>query len=86
MLGQVGGDDEGKEFLKFLGDNGVDTSCILVKEDACTGQAYILSIDGDNSIVIVGGSNQQQNSIDLDPRWKEAISSADILMLQREVP
>lgn len=70
MLGQVGDDDEGKAFLKFLDKNGVDTSCILVKEDACTGQAYILSVQGDNSIVIVGGSNQEQNLIDLDDRWK----------------
>ena len=59
MLGQVGDDSEGKAFLKFLDENGVDVSCIVVKDDACTGQAYILSVNKDNSIVIVGGSNQQ---------------------------
>jgi ribokinase len=59
MLGQVGNDEEGRAFIKYLQENGVDYSGILTKEDACTGTAYILSLteSGDNSILIVGGSN-----------------------------
>ena len=58
MLGQVGDDEYGRLYIDFLNENGIDTSCIIVNDDAPTGQAYIMSQrDGDNSIVIVGGSN-----------------------------
>lgn len=52
-----------------------------------TGQAYILSLkeSGDNSIVIVGGTNQATMG-DLDESWRKAIAEAEILLLQREVP
>lgn len=60
MLGQIGDDAEGKAFLDYMKENGIDSSGIITKDDACTGQAYILSLTetADNSIVIIGGSNQ----------------------------
>ena len=70
-------------------ENGVDHSGILTQEDSCTGQAYILSLTetADNSIVIVGGSNQNYvNKTVICDKWKEAIRTAEILMLQREIP
>jgi len=59
MLGQIGSDEEGQAFIKYMEENGVDHSGIITQEDSCTGQAYILSLTetADNSIVIVGGSN-----------------------------
>lgn len=59
MLGQVGGDKEGTAIVEFLQENGVDVSTIIKHEDAVTGQAFIFSLKetGDNSIVIVGGTN-----------------------------
>ena len=89
MLGQIGDDDEGKAFIKYLEENGIDHSGIITQKDACTGQAYILSQreTGDNSIVIVGGSNQKYQQVEeLNPVWQQAIAGADILMLQREIP
>lgn len=89
MLGQIGDDDEGRAFIKYLEENGIDHSGIITQEEACTGQAYILSQrdTGDNSIVIVGGSNQKYEQLkELNSVWKDAIASADILLLQREIP
>lgn len=62
MLGQVGSDDEGKAYLKYLEENGIDSTGIIVRDDVPTGQAYILSIDKDNSILIIGGSNTKYES------------------------
>ena len=40
--------------------NNVNTDGLLIDDEGCTGQAYILSLTetADNSIVIVGGANQ----------------------------
>lgn len=84
MLGQIGDDAEGKAFIEYLEENGIDRSGIITQEDSCTGQAYILSLKetADNSIVIVGGSNQKyEQKKELNPLWRDAIASADILML-----
>ena len=72
MLGQIGDDDEGRAFMKYLEENGIDHSGIIMTDDACTGQAYILSQreTGDNSIVIVGGSNQKyEQTKELNKVW-----------------
>ena len=84
MRGQIGDDAEGKAFIEYLEENGIDHSGIITQNDSCTGQAYILSLKetADNSIVIVGGSNQKyEQKAELNQVWKEAIAGADILML-----
>jgi ribokinase len=54
-------------------------------ENVATGQAYILSQNKDNSIIIVGGANQvYPDSISED--WAVAIASSSILLMQREIP
>ena len=47
-----------------------------------------MSKSGDNSIIIVGGANQNYDTENdqLDEQWKYAIRTSDILMLQREIP
>ena len=59
MLGQIGSDKEGQQFIDYLKENGIDNSGIISQQDSCTGQAIILSMlkSGDNSIIIVGGAN-----------------------------
>ena len=83
MLGQIGNDVEGSAFIKYLEDNKIDHSGVVTMSNSCTGQAYILSLDqkGDNSIVIVGGSNQDfiirknkgKKSYDLPQSWAQKI-------------
>ena len=57
MLGQVGKDSEGEAYVKYLQDNKIDASLVKVLDNVATGQAYILSQNKDNSIIIVGGAN-----------------------------
>ena len=58
-----------------------------VLEGIPTGVAFIMSqADGDNAIVINGGANMAYGDEELSQQWKESISTADVLLLQREVP
>ena len=59
MLGQLGTDNEGTQYMQYLVDNKIDNSLIVQKEGVPTGQAYILTANQDNSILIVGGANQE---------------------------
>lgn len=45
--------------MQYLVDNKIDNSLIVQKEGVPTGQAYILTANQDNSILIVGGANQE---------------------------
>lgn len=87
MLGQVGDDQEGTAMVNFLAENGVDVSTIIKHEDKVSGQGFVLSLKeaADNVCIIVGGTNQVTMG-DLEETWKKAIASADVLLLQREVP
>lgn len=50
-----------------------------------TGQAYIYGYpNGDNSIMLVGGANQGYSKV--PDSWVEAVKSADVVLMQREVP
>jgi ribokinase len=67
----------------------VGTTHVKLLEGKDTGQAYILSLkDGNNSIIIVGGTNSDYDPkmTELDPSWTEAIRKNKILLLQREIP
>ena len=88
MLGQIGGDNEGQEYIQYFKENNIDTSHILTKADSVTGQAFIMSMtaSGENSIVIVGGANQAFDSHDLPESWASVIESSDLLLMQREIP
>ena len=71
MLGQVGTDSEGKAYLVYLDEHKVLRKNIISREDVVTGQAYIFSLvqSGENSIIIVGGANQQYSD-GLPEQWK----------------
>jgi len=90
---------QGSSFVGVLGDNpyqkmledtmgyhNVDMSACEVAKNTPCGQAYIfLTPDGDNSIVIVNAANACWPS-ELTDKAKDKIKSADVVMLQREVP
>ncbi len=86
MAGRVGSDDFGQRLLQTLQHESID--CTFVTEDAAasTGTATIV-VDGsgDNSIIIVPGANGHLSSDDVE-RAADMIRSADVLVLQLEVP
>lgn len=85
MIGCVGNDSNGEFSLKNLQNMHVDTSCVERTDDVPTGVANIIVSEGDNSIIVVPGSNHKI-SIDIINKYKEVILSADIVLLQLEIP
>lgn len=59
MLAQLGNDEVGHSYVAHFKDNNVGTEHVKILDGQDSGQAYIMSLkNGNNAIVIVGGSNQ----------------------------
>lgn len=84
FIGAVGDDGFGTQLRETLQDAGVDTA-LLRSVDGPSGVAAItVSDDAENNIIVVPGANSSITSLteaDLD-----AISRADILLCQLEIP
>jgi ribokinase len=86
MVGRVGNDGFGKEPLRALETEGVDTSSIFVDDETSTGLAVICVDDAaENSIIVISGANMSLNDDDV-ARCKLLLSDAEVVMLQNEVP
>ncbi|MGQ9489677.1 MAG: ribokinase [Anaerolineae bacterium] len=85
MIGRVGADPFGDTLIAGLQADGVDTACVGRSTEA-TGVALItVSAAGENTIVIAPGANGSV-SPDTVMTYRDAIVSADALLLQLEVP
>lgn len=85
MIGRVGADPFGDTLIAGLQADGVDTACVGRSTEA-TGVALItVSTAGENTIVIAPGANGSV-SPDTVMTYRDAIISADALLLQLEVP
>lgn len=86
MIGKVGDDDHGELLLETLQNAHVDTSGVQVAAQDNTGMAFIhVSNDGENSIVLVPGTNSRLYPADIDSR-EELLRESDIVVLQLEIP
>ncbi|MGM0379728.1 MAG: ribokinase [Bacillota bacterium] len=84
MIGAVGKDTYGKVLKKQLKKSSV-LDKILVKEGP-TGRAMIMvNQNGDNSIVVIPGTNNKLNREDI-LKNKNDILKSDILLIQLEIP
>jgi ribokinase len=83
LVGAYGVDGFALTAISLLRADGVDLSACLAV-DKPTGVAFI-TVDphGENAIVVASGANARANAAQLDAR---GMSSADILLMQREVP
>ncbi|MCZ8522500.1 MULTISPECIES: ribokinase [Paenibacillus] len=84
MIGAAGSDRFGSEMLERLRREGIDVSGVL-KAEGATGTATILHTSEDNCIVVVPGANACCTAEHVE-RHKERIESADVLLVQLEVP
>lgn len=83
LIGRVGDDELGRRALASLE---VDTSGVSVDTDAPTGVALItVADDGENTVVTAGGANHRIGAVELQA-LRGALSQADILLIQLEVP
>lgn len=86
FIGQVGTDNGGEMMIKDLQDNGIDTTGIRENDQVGTGSAAILlDEDGQNSILVYGGANQQL-SVDDVAAAQQQIAAADFVIAQFETP
>ena len=86
MIGKIGNDRFGRNLIDSLKASRVDIEGVIVDEFNETGTAYV-TVDciGENTIVVVPGSNSCLSIKDIDEK-KEIICDSDIVILQMEIP
>jgi ribokinase len=86
MAGRVGDDMFGEQLIASLKKAGVDTHHITRDSDAPTGIAMIVVEEGgQNSIVVSSGANGRVSPMDVS-RAETMIRSANLILLQLEIP
>ncbi len=85
MIGCVGSDSNGEFSIINLKDMDVDTAHIERIDGVPTGVANIVVAEGDNSIIVVPGSNYEITKEIIDKN-KDVIQDADMVLIQLEIP
>jgi ribokinase len=85
MIGAVGADSFGNELLDALDADKIRRDSVKTVNGSFTGIASIYLSNGDNSIVVVPGANNQLFPDDID-QYDRYIQEADIVLLQLEIP
>lgn len=85
MIGCVGHDSNADFAINNLNNVNVSTDCIDIVQDVPTGVANIIVAEDDNSIIVISGANYEVNKDTID-KYKDIILSADIVLLQLEIP
>lgn len=87
LIGAVGDDEEGKEYLEMLDrEPGVDLGHLRTVEDTSTGTAFItLDQRGENTIVTASGANAELSSGFIQSS-EPKLRSCSALLAQLEVP
>jgi ribokinase len=84
LIGAVGADGHGAAALEQLAEYGVDTFMVATLEGTASGRALvILSEDGENEIIVIGGANQALEERALS---RDALRDAAVMVVQGEVP
>lgn len=88
FVGQVGEDANGKLIAGALSECGVGLEYVsVVKGSVPTGHAVVmLQADGQNSIIIVGGTNMSGWPENFGDEVLKVVTNAGIVLLQREIP
>lgn len=86
MIGCVGDDAFGRQYLENLRGQGVDTTFVRTDADRPTGMASIFVSDaGDNCIVVAPGANAEVTPADIRAATG-VIGRADVVISQLETP
>ncbi|MBW3698867.1 ribokinase [Bacillus aerophilus] len=85
MIGRIGDDAYGQDIMRNLQAQGVRTTYMKPVTEMESGTAHIILAEGDNSIVVVKGANNE-----VTPHYvKDALSSIEnigIVLIQQEIP
>lgn len=85
LITVVGNDDFGKQQLENYRNHGINTDCISVDNKISGVAPIFVKEDGENSIIIVKGANNEltpQKSRD----YEQIIADSKLVVLQQEIP
>jgi ribokinase len=86
FVAKVGNDVFGKQAMEGFKAENINTKFVFTDETAASGVALItVNAEGENEIVVASGANGQLNKTDITTA-KKAITDADVVVLQLEVP
>lgn len=86
FIGKIGDDENGRFMVNSLINSNINIDKVTVTHDAKTGQAFILLDDnGQNSILVYGGANQQLTIDDINDA-EDTIANSDFIITQFEIP
>jgi ribokinase len=86
MIGRVGDDAFASRLVANLQDSGIRTEYVLCTKDCASGLAVVAVEDsGQNSIMVVPGSNGQVCVDDIE-NARSVIESSSVVLLQLEIP
>ncbi len=85
FFGCVGDDVYAKLMLDNLNTRGVITDCIKTVDNVSTGIAIITLVQGENSIIVVKGANEQVDTAYIDSVLPKLLES-DYVLIQNEIP
>lgn len=86
MIGMVGDDDFGRQFINALKSQNIGIDNIFISENTKTGiGSPVIDKNGNNSIIVVPGANMDIGAWHIE-KAKQSLLSADLIMLQLEIP
>ncbi len=86
MVGKVGADSDGDEFLRLLDDASINSRHVSRSiKDKTSFAVPMINPDGDNSILLIQQANMRLTQEDVMSA-AEMIAASNVLMLQLEVP
>jgi len=86
MVGRLGNDSFGKQFLEKFSKEGINTDFVAQDDENGTGVAMpLIDASGDNSIVIIPQANMALTVENIN-QAQSTIADADVLVMQCEVP
>ena len=86
MVGRLGNDFFGKQFLEKFSREGINTDFVTQDDENGTGVAMpLIDASGDNSIVIIPQANMALTVENIN-QAQSTIADADVLVIQCEVP
>lgn len=84
LIGCVGNDGFGNMLREHLQEQAINTEYIKTVEGISTGIAAITLSEGDNSIIVISGANNEVNPA-LIADFEQVIAKSDLILLQLEI-
>jgi ribokinase len=86
FISKTGNDLFGRQSIEMYGEENINTDFIFSDPNLPSGVALIMvDNNGENCIVVASGANASLSTQDID-KAKDVIESADILLMQLEIP